>query len=881
MTWLIVFFSRLASLFRKRRMDQELDEEMREHLEMMIDDGLGRGLTREEAFRQSRLSFGGVEQTRETYRYQRGFPSVESLIQDLRYAVRVLSKKPVFTLISIFTLALGIGANTAIFSVVNAVMLRPLPYKDPSKIVVVWSNNTVDGNPRYPLTAANSTDLRDQNHVFAETGIYVDFAWNATLTGHDEPQVVIQSTFSPSLFQMLGVKPALGRTFLREEEQIGRDDVAVLSYGMWQRIFGGATDVIGKTIDVDNTRLTIVGVMPRGFYFLYQNVDVWIPLSYNTNVNTSFAITNRGTAAYGMIGRLKPGISIQQAQADLSTIASSLEKQYPDTNKGLGITLVPLNEQITENVRPALWTLLGAVGLVLLIACANVATLLLVRGSARKKEIAIRMALGASRWRVIRQLLTESVLLSVLGGVLGLLLAICGVSAILNFTPAEIPRQQEIGIDFWTLVFTIALSFLTGAVFGLAPALQFSKSGCNGSLKDGGRGSTNFARNGLRGALVVSEIALTLVLLVGAGLLIRSFVLVLHVDPGFNPNHVLTMSVSLPRQATAVPEAIAFYDELFTRIESLPGVKSAGGTTRLPLMAKSITIKVEIEGHPVPVGEEPEIEFRRVSRDYFSTLEVPLIKGRFFTRQDTPSTQPAVMINESAARRLWPNEDAVNKRIKVGNSPLAIVVGVVGDVKHFGLDAAQAPELYIPFDQRPPSSPFIVIRTSSDPMESAPAIRALVQSMNKDQALGTIQTMDQILDTSLAARRFNMTLLGLFAVLALFLSSIGLYGVISYSVSQRTQEIGIRMALGAGRIQIVNLIVGQGAAMALAGIAIGLIAAFGLTRIMSSLLFKVSATDPITFVAIPLLFAFVIMLASYIPARRATKVNPIVALRYD
>jgi putative ABC transport system permease protein len=810
---------------------------------------------------------------------------METFVQDLRYGVRMLIKKPGFTVVALIALALGVGANTAIFSVVNAVLLRPLGYQESEKLIVVWSNNTREGNARYPVAAANFVDFKDQNRVFDQLAAYLSFTPNMTMAGATEPVQVATSSVSPELFSLLGVEAAHGRTFFDEEAQIGKDQVALLSYGVWQRQFGGDQNILGQTATLDGVPYTIIGVMPKDFYFLYRNADLWLPLSFNTRFNPNFTITNRAGGALGLIGRLKSDVSIAQARAEMDAIAARLADQHPTVNNGIGVTLVPLDEQITESVRPALLVLLAAVSFVLLVACANVATLLLARASSRQKEIAIRAAMGAGRIRLIRQLLTESILLSVLGGALGVLLAIWGIDLILALSPSEIPRRDEIGIDASVLLFTLGLSALTGIIFGLVPALLISKSDLHESLKEGGRSSAGSTRQGVRSVLVVSQVALTLVLLVGAGLLIKSFVRLMNVDPGFKTENLLVMGIAVPTSLRASPpQKTAYYHELFERIRAIPGVEAVGAVTRLPLTARGVTSRLTIEGRPVAAGEEPEIEFRRASSDYFRALGVKLIDGRFFTDQDTAQSPEVVIINQSAARRFWPDDDPVNKRVRTAqaaNAPWLTVVGVIGDVKHFGLDADARPEIYISSDQAPPDGPFMVVRTATDPMSVAASVRAQVGGMNKDQPVNTIQTMDEVLSASVAQRRFNMLLLGIFAALALLLAAVGIYGVISYSVAQRTQEIGLRMALGAQTRDVLGMVIAQGTKLALAGVGLGLIASFFLTRLMTSLLFNVSATDPLTFLAVSLLLVGLAFLASYIPARRAAKVDPMVALRHE
>jgi putative ABC transport system permease protein len=875
----------LIRKLNRGRAEQELEEEIRAHLELETREKIEAGLTPEEARCAARREFGSVALASEESRAAWGFLSVETFVRDVRYGVRVLMRQPGLCVVVVLTLALGIGANTAIFSVVNAVLLRPLPYRDPSRLAVVWTNNTRAGNPKSHVAAANFADLRDRNNVFEEAAAFLAFTPTMSLTGLAEPMQVTQSMVSTNLFPMLGADPAAGRTFLPEEAHVGKDDVVILSYGLWQRAFGGSPGIVGQALTISGYKYTVVGIMRPEFYFLFRNVDIWLPLSFNTRFNPNNTATNRSAGALGVIGRLKPGITLEQARADLSAIALNLEQEYPQTNTGLGITLVPLHEQVTGEVRTALLVLLGAVSFVLLIACANVATLLLARSASRKKEMAIRTALGAGRARLMRQLLTESVLLSIIGGAIGLMLAVWGIDIILSLSPAEIPRQSEIGIDLWVLAFASVISVATGIVFGIAPALQASGTEPGEAMKEGGRAVASQTGQKLRSALVVSEIALTLVLLIGAGLLIRSFARLMQVSPGFNPNNVLTVGVSLPRsQGTPPAEATAFYGELFERIEAIPGVESVGAVTRLPLTAAGVSTNITIEGRALPVAERPEVEFRRASRDYFRALGIPVLKGRSFDEQERPGSPSVVVINEAAARLFWPDEDPVGKRIKTipnPDAPWSTIIGVVGDVRHFGLDTEPRPELYISFDQAPPFGPLLVIRTTRDPLSVVGAVRAQIQSMNRDQPLGSIQTMGQILDTSVAARRFNMLLLGLFAGLALALAGVGIYGVTSYSVSQRTHEIGIRMAFGASPSNVLGLILGQGLRLVIAGMAIGLGVALAITRIISSLLFGIGATDPVTFSAISLLLAGVAMLACYVPARRATKVDPMISLRYE
>jgi putative ABC transport system permease protein len=801
---------------------------------------------------------------------------MRTLLQDLRYGLRVLTKNPGFTLVAVLTLALGIGANSAIFSIVNTVLLRPLPYVDPERIVLVWHNNRVSNVERDFVSYQNFQDFHKQNQSF-ERMAAATAVWSSVLMTDEGPERVSAQYASASLFPLLGVPPMRGRAFLETEDQPGQPRVVVLSHRLWQSRFASDPDVIGKTLTLDNVSATVVGVMPPGFRFLHE-VDLWVPLAQNL-------IINRGRAVRIVtpFGRLRPGVSLDQARTEMATLARQLEQQYPDSNTGLSATVVSLNEQIAGKIRPALLLLLGVVGFVLLIACANVANLMMTRAAARQKEIAVRVALGAGRARLVRQLLTESVALSAVGGAVGLLLAVWGMDVVRKFGQARVPRVDELTIDGWVLVFTLGLSLLTGILFGLVPALQLSKTNLHESLKEGGRGTLGAGRSRMRSSLVVAEIALALVLLTGAGLMLKSFARVLDVDPGFNADKVLTVQIGLPPSYSQPAQRLTFYQQLFARLEALPGVEAAGGTTRLPLR-EGVSTKLEVEGHPVAAGERPEVEFRRASVNYFRAMGIPLRQGRTFAEQDGPDAQPVVVINEEAARRIWPGEEPVGKRVRflgTTQEPWSTVIGVIGNIKHFGLDTEARPEVYITFAQGPPVTPLLAIRTSVDPSSVIAAIRRELRSLEPRLVMYNFAPMTELVTESLTERRFNTLLIGLFAVLALVLAAVGVYGVMSYLVRQRTHEIGIRMALGAERREVLKLVMGQGLMLALVGVAIGLGAAFALTRLMSSLLFGVSATDFVTFGGISLLLMVVSLLACYVPARRATKVDPMVALRYE
>jgi putative ABC transport system permease protein len=806
------------------------------------------------------------------------------LLQDIRYGLRMLWKSPGFTLVAIFTLALGIGANSAIFSVVNAVLLRPLSFKNPDALVKVNGELRKQGVDKEPLSYPDFVDLKAGAQSLEHVAAYNQTS--GALTGEGEPERLRGANVSAELFPLLGVEPLIGRAFSAEEDRPESNPVVLLGHGLWQRRFGADPNVVGREIMLNGRSTTVLGVMPPDFNFPVQGLprDYWSPLAPSIGKRA----TERGSHYLNVIAGLRPGFTPAQAAGETQSIAARLEGQYPDTNTGFSLNVISAHEELVKDVKPALLVLLGAVGFVLLIACANVANLLLARATARTKEIAIRTALGASRLRVLRQLLTESVLLSILGGSLGLLLAVWGVDLLMSASPADIPRVKEIGLDARALGFTFAVSIMTGLIFGLAPALQASKLDLNETLKEGGRGSTEgLRRNRVRSLLVVSEIALSLVLLVSAGLLIKSFMRLSEVNPGFNPDHVLTVGVSLPpAKYTEERQQAAFFRETLERLRNSPGIVSAGAVFTLPLSGSNRANSFQIAGRPTPnPGEEPEANDRVTTPDYFQAMGIPVLKGRVFTERDNSDAPPVLIVNESFAHRFFPDEDPIGKRIIVDSerSPKGSeIIGVVGDVRHRSLDAEGGAEYYRSYLQSPERSMSLVIRTqASDPASIAATLRGVVQQVDKDQPLSNIQTMNQLLADSVARQRFNMLLLGIFSAVALMLAAVGIFGVMNYSVSQRTHEIGIRMALGAQGRDVLRMVVGQGMILTLIGVAVGLLAAFALTRVMSNLLFGVSATDPLTFAGVSLLLAAIALVACYIPARRATKVDPMIALRYE
>ncbi|MCI0486651.1 MAG: ABC transporter permease [Blastocatellia bacterium] len=807
---------------------------------------------------------------------------METFLQDLRYGVRMLRARPGFTVVALIALALGIGANSAIFSVVNTVLLRPLPYEEPERLVNIWASKTKAPDDRVAASAPNFFDWRDQNRVFTGMAAYLEDAYN--LTGRGEPLRVKGVAVSGTMFSMLGVNPATGRNFLPEEDVEGASKVVILSQSLWQQSFGADPNVLGQSVDIDSESYAIVGVMPPAFSFPDAETALWMPLAV-----VKPSTWGRMDLFFNVVARLKPGVSIEQAQSDMDSVAGRLAEQYPASNAGWGVMLVPLHEQAVGDVRPALLVLFGAVGFVLLIACANVANLLLARAASRQREIAIRSALGASRWRVIRQLVTESLMLSLMGGALGLLLALWGGDILATLSTENLPRAQEIGIDGLVLGFTCLLSIMTGLIFGLVPALQVSKPNLSETLKEGGRSSTGGVRSQfLRSALVVTEVALSLVLLVGAGLLIKSFVRLQQVEPGFESANRLTLEVALPWTKYPGQEpAAAFFERALDRIEVLPGVQSVGATTALPFSGRDNWRLFYIEGRPHSGPQDyTGVGYRAINSGYFRALGIPLVQGRDFTEQDRSGVLPVVIVNQAMARKFFPGEDPSGKRFKMGGGPESknpwlTVVGVAADVKHSSLDAEAKPEIFLPYLQAAQTAMHIVVHTAGDPGALTAAIRQEVRAVDPDQPVSKVATMEQLLSDSVAPRRFNLLLLGIFAAVALILAAVGIYGVMSYAVTQHTHEIGIRQALGARPVDVLKLVLGQGMRLALAGVVIGLAGAFALTRVMESLLFDVSATDPLTFAVIALLLTGVAAMACFVPARRATRVDPMVALRYE
>ncbi len=890
MRWLYKFPLRLRSLFKRSRVEHELSDELRFHLERLAEENVSRGMTPKEARFAALRELGGVEQIKEERRDMRKVNYLENFLQDVRYGLRVLGRNPGFASAAILTLALGIGATTAIFSIVDAVMLKPLPFPTADRLVRVRSVIAATGHgdsASYP----DFLDWRARNHVFE--GMAAFRTGDFTLVGPREPLHLQGAVVSAQLFSLLGVKPALGRIFLPDDDNpstVSGTDPVILSYGLWQREFSSDASVLGRTIQLGDQPFTVVGVVPAGFQYPIQAdpIELWATIA--ADARGSYAMTNQRGAHYlDVAGLLKPGVEIARAQAEMAAIAGALSKQHPE-NKPRTAQVVPEIQGAIGPLRTPLLVLLGAVGCVLLIVCVNVANLLLARATGRHKEMALRAALGASRRRATRQLLTESVALGLLGGGLGLVLAIASLRILVRLIPAEVPRLNAIGLDLHLLGFAFLVSLVAGILFGLAPALRVSKISLTESLNESGRGAGGGGRehSRLRDFLVVSEVALAIVLLLGAGLLIQSFFNLTRVNPGFNPDHVLTFQLDSPagKPATQIP---AFIREVVASMRALPGVISASAVASLPLTGDNIGSSFEIQDEPTPMGSRPMADFNAVEPNYFGTLGIALVAGRDFTERDDSKSAPVVIINRTLARRFFPNQNPIGQHLRpgIGNGygpgelPIREIVGVIEDVKQSGLGDDASPEIYAPQAQSPFGTMILVVRTANDPRTIVEAARRRVLTLDKNTPIYHVETLDQFFAQSVEVPRFITALLGGFAGLALVLACLGIYGVISYTVAQRTREIGIRLAVGAHSGDVLWMVIREGLRPALAGIVIGILGALRLTRLLSSLLFGIRSADPVTFAAVAVILTGVALLACYIPARRATKVEPMVALRYE
>lgn len=823
-----------------------------------------------------------------------------SFFHDIRYGARMLIKQPAFTIVAVLTLALGIGANTAIFSVVNAVLLRPLPFPNPDRLVMINTINLARGITNFGTSTPDFLAWRERNHSFEKIAAFSSMSFN--ISGRSEPERVTGAQASADVFTVLGVMPSQGRIFTPEEEIFGRHHVVILSDALWKGRFAADPSIVGQSMMLNGEPFTIIGVMPRSFQFPDQRIALWAPLAIADGSENS----TRGNYWLGVIGRLKPGVEPAAAQTEMDAIYRQLE-QEETLISGFGTQVVRLHEAAVGGVKTALSVLLASVALVLLIACANVANLLIARAAARQREIAVRTALGAGRGRLICQLLTESLLLGLAGGALGFFFALWGVDALVKLGP-NVPRLDEISIDQTVLLFTFTLAVLTSVIFGLVPALQSSKADLNETLKESARGSVGARRRLLGNSLVIAEIALSFVLLIGAGLLINSLLRLQRVNPGFRTDHILTLQISLPetKYPQSRPEPItAFFQQLTDRVKSLPAVEAVSMTSAMPLTNSGWGKLFTVQDRPAPksLDEVPNVQYRQVSPEYFGTLAIPVLQGRGFDERDTPRTQPVAVINETAARRFFSDIDPIGKTIYLGAPeelvPAGIlppgfkflrfqIVGVIGDVRHNGLSQALMPEVYTLHAQElagkfanPSSTMSLAVRTKTDPTSLVAAIRREVLELDREQPIDAVATMEELLSTSLSQARFSTLLLAIFASVALVLAAVGIYGVMAYTVAQRTHEIGIRMALGAQSSNVLSLIMRQGLLLAFAGTAIGLVAALGLTRVMTSLLYEVSPNDPVTFATDALILTGVCLVASFVPARRAMKVDPLVALRYE
>jgi putative ABC transport system permease protein len=874
---------RLRALFRRKTVEAELDDELRLHFDFSVQKYERSGLSREEALRRARLEFGGMGQVKEECREARGVHFMEELFQDVRYGLRMLRKSPGFTAVALLTLALGIGANTAIFSVVYGVLLRPLPYKDSDRLIVL--NETTPKVGQVSVSYPNFLDWRSGNRSFSQMAAVAGVSFN--LAGVDQPENINGEAVSPYFLSMLGVRPILGRDFAASEEKAGTVPVALLSYQLWQSHLGGSASALGRTINLNGKSFTIIGVLPPDFVCV-DKTDIMVPigvwLTGNSDANSR---GDRGDMA--AIGRLGPGVSFAQAQAEMQAIAARLAISYPGPNDQFSAALRPIREVFVGEIRPAILILFGAVLFVLLIACANVANLFLMRGAARTREIALRIALGATRGRIVRQMLAESFVLAFLGGLLGLAVSIAGIRGLARLIPMDGMSGGAVNMNGMVLLFAAAAVVVSAFMFGLVPAMNLTKPDVQPELKEGGRSaSSGTGQNRLRGLLAAGEVAVALILLVGAGLMVKSLYRLLAVDPGFKTDRILTMEMQLrSAQYSKDPAILNFWQQVLYRVRALPGVESAALGTVVPLTDSHSRSDITIEGMALPKpGSFPHPDGHSVSPGYLRTLGVPLLRGREFTDADQQNSPLVGMVNAAVARQFFPNQDVLGKRFMFGHPSTdppkwITIVGVAADTKLYGLANPARLEVYLPLRQSVLRNMDLVVKSAADPAALTSSIRGAIASIDKDQPIFAIATMQELVNSSISTQRITLILLGLFSALALILAAIGIYGVISYSVAQRTHEIGIRMALGADGGGVLRMILAQGVKIAGAGVGTGILASFGLTRLMTKLLYSVSSADPITFAAVAIVLVVVAMLACYIPARRALRVDPIIALRYE
>ncbi len=880
--------SYVRALLHKDKAEQDMDQELRFHLEMEIEGNVRRGMSLPEARREALVRFGGVEKFKEECRDVRGAPLAESVLQDVRYGARILFRNPGFTVVAVLTLGLGIGANTAIFSVIYGVLMKPLPYTDGNQLVIVQQQAPLANVNNVPFSVKEVQDYREQNQTL--DAVVEHHTMSFTLLGGQEPQRVQTGVVSANFFDVLGVKPLLGRTFVEGDDEHGSDAVIVLSYQYWRQSNGGDPGIIGRSFQMNNRPHTVIGVLPPIPQYPNEQ-DVYMPTSHCPTRSSEQFMSNRNARMMSVFGRLKPGVPVGQAQADLSTLAGNLQKQYPDSypaNRGYAANVVPLQEELTRRARPTFLILLGTAGLVLLIACANVANLTLARLMRREREMAIRSALGAGRGRLIRQLLTESTLLSFAGGALGLLLAAGGLQLLVSFAARFTTRASEIRIDGFVLLFTLLVSVATGLIFGLMPAFS-SDQNLTGTLKEGGgRSSAGLRRQRMRNVLIAAQVAVSFILLIWAGLMLRSLIKLQHVNPGFDPERLLAMRISLNwSKFNTNEETLAALLRTLDKARSEPGVLSAALCSTYPLNQLGITNGpftrgFQIEGHLIPEGElAPQADFRTASTDYFETVRQPLVRGRTFIEGDKDKAVPVAVINQATARHRWGDEDPIGRRVSFDRGQTWLtIVGVVGDVRQYGLDREPADEIYVPLAQAGFAGNLLV-RTAVDPMSIAKLMREAVYEVDPDTAVDRVQTLEQVRSDAVASPRLTAILLAMFAGLALVITAAGIAGVMALSVNQRTHELGVRLALGATPGKVLGMVMRQGMSFVLVGLSVGVAGALLLGRLMSALLFAVEPTDPVTFMAVALVLIAVAAAACFVPARRVTSIDPMLALRSE
>jgi len=888
----VSWIARLRGMLRRERLDQDLDEELRSHLEMRTADNLAAGMSPEEARYEAQKRFGNTTLLKEDTRAADILGWLDECSRDFRHALRMLQRSPGFTAVAVLTLALGIGANTALFSVINAVLLHPLPYHDPDSLAMVWESNSQHSNPHNTVSPPNFLDWQSRNTVFSSMAFIFDERDN--LTGNGDPQEVVVQDVSTNFFSLLGVDPLIGPGFTPENGQPGHANVVILSYGLWKERFAGDPAIVGKSILLNGRHQTVVGVAPQNFQWFIKDgsltgakPQMWSPFVFPQSFHDHKQIGRFMT----VVARLRPGATHSEAQTQMNAIASRLEQEYPDFDGHWGVNVVPLRQQISGDVRPALLVLFGAVAFVLLIACANVSSLLLARAASREREMAIRTAIGASRWRIARQLLMESLLLALIGGGIGVALAVWGTNALLAASPRNLLDLRAVSMDLRVLAFAVGATLLAGLLFGFLPSYLSAHSRISQTLKEGGRGSSSANRRALaRNAFVVAQLGLALVLLTGAGLLTRSFVRLIGVDPGFDTGHLLTFKVALPGSKYGTDQlCLAFFRQLLARISTVPGVRFVSMESFPPLTGLGAATGVRLLSQPArPLSDLPVADVGVVGPDYFTTMSIPLHAGRLFSTQELAEEKHVTIINQAFADKYLHGVNPLGQKAAIYMKSFAEneihpseIIGVVGDVHHIGLDTAPEPTVYWPHPELVMSGMTILVRTSNDPSAMVSAARNELQQIDPELPMAAVATMDQLLADSLSRSRFTMLLLGIFAAVAVVLASVGIYGLIAYSVTQRTPELGIRIALGAQRRDVLRLVLGQGTRLTLLAVAVGVPAALAFSRLLATLLFGVSATDPITFAGVAALLALVALLACFIPARRATRVDPIVALRYE